>query len=176
MGGSSWHPWFLAVYQLRGNHLKFRLVGSCWFFEGQLPRQQKAEVRSVPVLGAMDERLEATYGPWTGVVEILNMGDGQRAKMESKDFDKFTEGDLVTLYDVRRAQAGHGEPWMLDWEETSKGVVIPCEDSMDFRGIKDICAGMGGITQGLEMAGFYRLASLDNRTLMCEIRPSFKMS
>ena len=37
-----------------------------------------------------------------------------------------------------------------------------------FEGVKDACAGLGGITQGLEMAGFHRLAFLDYRALMCE--------
>ena len=54
------------------------------------------------------------------------------------------------------------------WQPNSVGIVIPTDEHLVFEGVKDICAGMGGITQGLEMSGFRRLASLDNRELMCE--------
>ena len=38
----------------------------------------------------------------------------------------------------------------------------------DICGVKDICIGIGGISQGLEAIGFQKLAALECNPLMCE--------
>ena len=118
----------------------------------------------------MDERFEASCALWSGVVEVMQYdmvktaAHGQDAKLEGIQFQ---EGQLVTLYDVRRSQI-NSDPWTLSWETVSKYVIIPEEREGDFLGVKDICAGLGGITMGLEFAGYHRLASMDHKELMCE--------
>jgi hypothetical protein len=58
----------------------------------------------------------------------------------------FREGQMVRLHDVRRSRAEGDPTWTLSWQPTSVGIVIPGDDAIDFGGVKDICAGMGGIT------------------------------
>eukprot|EP00435_Cladocopium_sp_Y103_P070672 s642_g35.t1 len=119
----------------------------------------------------MDERLEAADGFWTGVVEIraedniICLAQGQHARLRD---GSFTEGQKVTLYDARRTWFESDQVWHLSCQPNSIGIVIPDKASSGIGGIKDICAGMGGITQGMEFVGFQRLASLDHRSLMCE--------
>ena len=119
----------------------------------------------------MDDRLEAASALWTGVIEVMQndtvrtTAHGQFAKIEGM---KFQEGQLVTVYDVRRSQVCSDLSWTLTFEDVSKSVIIPEERNGDFLGVKDICAGMGGITMGLESAGYHRLASMDCKELMCE--------
>ena len=119
----------------------------------------------------MDARLESSKDLWTGLVrimcedEVMCLAHGQPARFTQR---KFENDQVVCLYDVKTQYVEDDNQWQLQWQPSSKGVIIPEDSEKMFLGVKDICAGIGGIAQGLEASGFQKLAALECNPLMVE--------
>ena len=119
----------------------------------------------------MDLRLTMELADWTGVVRaqdanrVCCLAHGQSVLFPGHQFE---EGQKVALYDVKTTFDATNSTWVLSSKDTSILVPIPDEGNVQVLGVKDLCAGMGGITQGLEAVGYHRLAAMDVRPLMCE--------
>eukprot|EP00435_Cladocopium_sp_Y103_P044483 s1330_g12.t1 len=94
---------------------------------------------------------------------VLCLAHGQPATLLGREF---ANGTKVMIYDINKTREKDTELFSLQWHASTIGIVIP--KTFYPTGIKEVCAGMGGITQGLEMAGFTRLASMDINPLMRE--------
>jgi hypothetical protein len=60
---------------------------------------------------------------------------------------------MPALYDVKKVYMETTVSWELQWQPSSLAVPIPdgIENMME---VKEACAGIGGIAQGLEAIGF----------------------
>ena len=121
----------------------------------------------------MDHRLAMVDGfdPWSGLVRcdgadfVTCLAHGQKAQVVGR---KFEMGQTVMLYEMKTSHDVKMALWTLTWQSSSVAVPIPAESDKNLMGVKDICAGMGGISQGLEAIGFCPLAAMDSNPLMCE--------
>lgn len=108
---------------------------------------------------------------WSGVVRILDaetvecLAHKQLAKVMNSEFEK---DQVVTLYNMKPIFDEITDTWYLQWQEDSIKVIIPVEQEVTWWNVKEVCAGMGGIAQGLEAVGFTKVAALDCNPLMCE--------
>ena len=125
---------------------------------------QRRVERSFTRGGAMDEPLQSAREDWTGVVrtlsasDVLCMAHRQSAVVQGHQFEP---DHLVAIYDVRKTYQADTETWYLQWKPSTVAVYIPAEPEQIPCGIEEVCAGMGGIAQGLEAIGF-------PNPLMCE--------
>ena len=117
----------------------------------------------------MDEALASPSATWTGLVRGMNANEirclahGQQAALRGLEFE---EGQTMMLYNVKKSFTALNASWTLWVQPESMAVNIP--EETDVLGVKDVCAGMGGLTQGLEAVGFHPLAALEINPLMCE--------
>ena len=81
---------------------------------------------------------------------------------------QFEPERLIAIYDVKKTYQEDTETWHFQWKSSSVAIYIPDEPEKIPCGIKEVCAGMGGIAQGLEAVGFSRVAAMDCNPLMCE--------
>ena len=119
----------------------------------------------------MDPCISSAAADWTGVVrvhdadELCCLAHGQIVRLFGHQFD---EGQKVALYDVKKTFDATCSMWTLSFQDSTVAIPIPDDKDIQALEIKDLCAGMGGITQGLEAVGYHRLAAMDVRPLMCE--------
>ena len=118
----------------------------------------------------MDQRWGLSPMIWTGVIECLDdhrvmaLAHGQEALMFGPTL---IAGRKYTLYEFSITYVEKEKKWKIEEAESSECVLCPTDDCCDIMKVKDVCAGIGGITQGLEHVGFHRLASMDCQELMC---------
>ena len=107
---------------------------------------------------------------WTGVVHTLKdstamgVAHGQHARVHGGSL--FNE-ELYAIYNGEIDKDDGTNGWKLDITK-AKCVLIPHAQEQDLTKVKDICAGIGGITQGLQFLGFESLASMDKQDLMID--------
>lgn len=118
----------------------------------------------------MDEVLQTPLEVWTGLVRtqgastVLCLAHRQHAMLQGIEFEK---DRLVALYNMKKVFE-NSATWCLQWQTDSIYVFIPEENEVIPWCVKEVCAGMGGIGQGLEAIGFNRVAALDCNPLMCD--------
>ena len=119
----------------------------------------------------MDDLLQSQQEIWSGVVRALSadsvrcLAHGQQAMVLGFEFE---EGQVSTVYDMKTVFDEIKGTWCLQRTPTSLKVDIPDVKEKSWRCVKEVCAGMGGIAQGLEAIGFMKVAALDSNPLMCE--------
>ena len=119
----------------------------------------------------MDDSLRSSREDWSGVVrahgasKVVCMAHGEKAELVGNQLEPER---LVAIYDVRKLYLDDSKAWQLQWTSTSVAIYIPEEPEKIPCAIKEVCAGMGGIAQGLEAVGFSRMAAMDCNPLMCE--------
>ena len=119
----------------------------------------------------MDEVLQTPLEVWTGLVRtqgastVLCLAHRQHAMLQGIEFEK---DRLVALYNMKKVFDENSATWCLQWQTDSIYVFIPEENEVIPWCVKEVCAGMGGIGQGLEAIGFNRVAALDCNPLMCD--------
>lgn len=104
---------------------------------------------------------------WSGLLlwedpHWIGMSHGQR----------FAAADLYLL--------GAQKVMVYDWQiskvsnpidivplSTSRQVALPPDEEVDYRIVKEVCAGIGGISAGLAALGFTTIASMDINPFMC---------
>ena len=118
----------------------------------------------------MDQRWSPSTTRWTGVIlciedqRVLGLSHGQEAWMTTSSL---IPGRKYTIYEVLITQDVTTQMWIINSDDESQLVQCPPDECCDLMKIKDVCAGIGGISQGLEHVGFVRLASMDCQDLMC---------
>lgn len=119
----------------------------------------------------MDDLLQSPPEIWSGVVcaqsadLVMCLAHGQQASVLGLEFEK---DQVAMLYDMKKVFDETKGTWCLQWKENSIMVNIPEEKDSAWWCVKEVCAGMGGIAQGLEAVGFTKVAALDSNPLMCE--------
>ncbi len=73
---------------------------------------------------------------------------------------------MIMVYDARLSCGVHRQ---LLLEEQTKVVFIPADHMVDFWRVKEVCAGVGGFSQGLSYAGFETVALFDLNPLACMV-------
>lgn len=104
----------------------------------------------------MDDRLQDSARTWPGVVRtlganaVLCLAHSQQATVGGTQLE---DEKMPALYDVKKVYMETTVSWELQWQPSSLAVPIPdgIENMME---VKEACAGMGGIAQGLEAIGF----------------------
>ena len=117
----------------------------------------------------MDCRFDLREATWCGIVvcsnndEVCTLAHGQKAKLYG---NKLPEDGVYMLYNVYTKYDHTMDLWNLQIRDDSVWVKCPNDDECDIRKTKDVCAGIGGITQGLSFVGFERVASMEVQPLM----------
>lgn len=106
-------------------------------------------------------------GLWSGILQRdatgwLAKSHGQKVAV---DLPSNSER-MVMIYDAKLA---FGANRQLVFEEKTKIVYIPEDHMVNYRMVKEVCAGIGGISQGLHHAGYETIAFFDCNPLACEV-------
>ena len=108
---------------------------------------------------------------WTGVVvnidqqNVRSLAHGQQAQIFG---GHLMEGKKYTIYNgwVKSSDDGYG--WELYLRHDSICVLCPEDNEINIMKVKDACAGLGGISQGLQCLGFELVAALEKQPLMAK--------
>ena len=117
----------------------------------------------------MDDALQTSREVWTGLVRTqsattaLCLAHRQPAMVQGIEFEK---DRLVALYNMKKVFDETSATWCLQWQSDSIYVFVPEENEVIPWCVKEVCAGMGGIGQGLEAIGFRKIAAMDCNQLM----------
>ena len=76
----------------------------------------------------------------------------------------------VMIYDAKIS--GHGDVAQLCIDDFSKVVHLPLDGQISPNSVKEVCAGICGISMGLAACGFTRVASMDINGYMCDAQRS----
>eukprot|EP00438_Fugacium_kawagutii_P023954 Skav232716 [mRNA] locus=scaffold4051:84716:89491:+ [translate_table: standard] len=72
------------------------------------------------------------------------------------------------IYEIAVTYTETSGHYTLRFTPETQFVTIPPDDHKDFFKVKELCAGIGGIGQGLRFAGFDTIAAVDVNPYMCE--------
>ena len=104
---------------------------------------------------------------WCGILQHDATGWRAKAHGQSVAINLPSNSDgMMMVYDARLAL---GEKLQLVVEKETKIVEIPKDHMVDHRQVKEVCAGLGGFTQGLSQAGFNTKAFMDINPLACKV-------
>ena len=116
----------------------------------------------------MDGRWEVR-SHWTGVVVVTDqmvvrsLAHGQIALVHG---GSLIEGQKYTIYNGWLEMNDENQGWEMYLRHDSICVLCPDDSEIDIMKVKDSCAGLGGISQGLQCLGFELIAALEKQPLM----------
>ena len=89
---------------------------------------------------------------------------GQEAEVHGR---RLEADETYAIYDAYMVFDQGNQKWILKLDK-AVSVKIPSDEEIDLTQVKELCAGIGGIAQGLEFLGMRRVASLELKSLMCQ--------
>ena len=104
---------------------------------------------------------------WTGVLQRCAQGWRAKAHWQPVKIlggDHHEEGRMLTVYEATIYIKDDAEGQEIELIGGTK-VTLPYD--ADIKYVKEICAGIGGFTQGLQGLGFRTLAFMEINPMMC---------
>ena len=106
-------------------------------------------------------RIEATEQP---LVEATGLWHGEFCWVQ---VDRVQVGDTWTFYDLRFDGMFRDSP-LLSCDQETQRFLKPAWMEASFRTMREVCAGIGGISMGLQGVGGKTICMLDRNALACE--------